>query len=116
MPRFEVLSGSAVVGHSELETGDPPTGVASGKFLPLPPYANLQSAVVASREGSQSHLSLTVRLAGGNVLPAEGGVQLIDYSTELGAEALEVHVLGIGYPLYTELFPSQVAAYEAQFP
>ena len=82
----------------------------------MPSYAHLQSAVVASREASQSHLSLSVRLVGGNALPAEGGVQLIDYSAELGAEALEVHVLGIGYPLYVELFPAQVAAYEAQFP
>jgi hypothetical protein len=116
MPRFEVLAGSVVVGHSDLELGDAPMGVAGGKFLPAPAYAMLQALVVAARESSQAHLSLRVRLAEGQELPAQGGVQIIDYSAELGGEGMEVHVLGIGYPLYEELFPTHVAAYEAQFP
>jgi hypothetical protein len=42
-------------------------------------------------------------------------VQIIDYSAELGAEGIQVHVNGIGYPLYKELFPEHVAAYASQF-
>lgn len=115
MPRFEVLSGSTLVGHSELEAGDPPMGVAVGRFVPLPAYESIRSMVVASAEKDQSQLELSVRLAGGPVLPTQGGVQLIDFSAELGAEGLQVHALGIGYPLYQELFPMHVAAYENQF-
>jgi hypothetical protein len=115
LPRFEVLSGSTVIGHSELEGGDPPMGVALGRFLPLPAYASVQPAVLAAPEGSQAHLALSVRMAGGPVLPSVGGVQLLDYSADLGLEGMEVYVLGIAYPLYDQLFPSHVAAYHAKF-
>jgi hypothetical protein len=90
-------------------------GVAIGKFVPSPDYAAIKASVVASREGSQEHLSLVVRPTDGQALPAQGGVQILDYSAELGAEGIQVHVLGIGYPLYAELFPKQVAAYRDQF-
>ena len=117
MPRFEVLSGSIPVGHSELEYGDAPMGVAYGRFFPLPAYAKIQRAVIAAREGgSQADLSLEVRPSGGETLPAQGGVSIRDFSAELGPEGLEVEVLGIGYPLYEELFPGHVAAYKARFP
>lgn len=115
MPRFEVLSDSTLIGYSELECGDPPMGVALGRFVPLPAYDSIKPLVVTSSEGDQSHLHFSVQLAGGSVLSAQGGVQLIDFSAELGPEGLQVHVLGIGYPLYQELFPTHVAAYENQF-
>jgi hypothetical protein len=114
--RFEVLSESVVIGYSNLEAGDPAMGVAGGKFLPSPAYADIQPAVIAARNGLQSHLALTVRLVNSIELPARGGVVIEDYSTELGADdGLRVEVLGIGYPLYEELFPDHVAAYHAHF-
>ncbi|KAF0862801.1 hypothetical protein [Pseudomonas sp. LD120] len=39
------------------------------------------------------------------------GVSLQGYSTECAEEAIEISVLGIGYPLYEQLFPHAVAAY-----
>lgn len=117
MPRFvEVLAGSTLIGHSRLEAGDPPMGVAFGRFLPLPAYASIKAEVVAARGRDQAHLNISVRLSNGAVLPAQGGVQLLDYSASFGDEGLEVEVLGIDYPLYQELFPAHVAAYENQFP
>src|SRR5512133_4403840 len=116
MPRFEILAGNTLVGHSELERGDPPMGVAGGKLLPSPEYSIIQASVIARREGSQAHLGLVVRLVGGRDVPAQGGVHIADYSAELGIEdGLEIDVFGIGYPLYEELFPEHVAAYKAQF-
>ena len=108
MPRFEVLADSVVVGHSDLELGDPTMGVAAGKFLPSPAYAGIQPIVVAARGGSKPSVLLVVRLVGGQELPAQGGVQILDYSAELGDEGLEIEVLGIGYPLYADLFPARV--------
>ena len=90
-------------------------GVAIGTFMPAPAYAAIKASALASREGSQEHLSLVVRTTDGQALPAQGGVQIVDYSAELGPEGIQVHVLGIGYPLYAELFPKQVAAYKKQF-
>jgi hypothetical protein len=115
MPRFEVFADTTPIGYSELECGDPPMGVATGRFLPLPAYEAIQPIVVAARNGLQTHLALTVRTADGHSIPAQGGVQINDHSAELGSEGIEVEVLGIGYPLYEELFPGRHAEYAAGF-
>ena len=115
MQQFEIYTGTTLIGHSSLEFGDPPMGVAGGRFSPLPAYETIRNAVVSASETDQSHLHLSAKSMSGLTLPAEGGVQIIDFSTELGDEGLQIHVLGIGYPLYQELFPSHVLAYENQF-
>ncbi len=114
MKRFEVLVGPTVIGHSDLERGDAPMGVAGGQFVPAPGYASVRLACVAARESSQSHIGFSVRLAGKESVPAQGGVQIFDYSDELGQAGVEVHVNGIPYPLYERLFPEHVAAYAKQ--
>ena len=43
------------------------------------------------------------------------GVAVLDFSPDLGAEAIELNVLGIPYPLYGEIFPHHVACYDRQF-
>lgn len=115
MPRFEVFAGKTAIGYSELERGDPPMGVAMGRFIPLPEYEAIQPMVVAARNGLQTHLALTVRTAEGQTIPAQGGVQINDYSAELGSQDIEVEAMGIGYPLYEELFPGRHAEYAAGF-
>ncbi len=112
--RFEVFANGILIGYSELEAGDPAMGVAGGRLIPLTAYSSIQPSVVAAKDSSQEHLGLVVRF-NGNELPAQGGVRLSDYSAELADDGLQVEVLGIGYPLYEELFPAQVAAYKAQF-
>jgi hypothetical protein len=114
--RFEILANGVAVGCSNLEGGDPPMGVAGGRFLPYSTYPAIQSSVVESRDGSQAHLGLVVHLADGLEVPSSGETRITDYSAELGDEAISVEVLGIPYPLYEELFPKHVAAYRAQFP
>src|ERR1700733_10186500 len=104
--RFEILANGVLVGGSELEAGDPPMGVAGGRFLPYPAYSTIQSSVVRSRDDfqdSQAHLALVIRLKDGAEVPSAGGVRITDYSAELGDEGLEIEGLGIPYPLYGEL-------------
>lgn len=113
MNDYKVFAGKTLIGHSALETGDPPMGVACGKFLPLPSYSIVQSQCIASRDLPQADLDLSVVCSSGEALPAEHGVSILDYSAELGE--IEVHVVGIGYPLYEQFFPQQVAAYAKQF-
>jgi len=109
--RFDIYAGASLIGHSELNGADPPMGVAAGKFSPLPAYEVVRQTFVGCRDGSQAHLNLSVRTSEGDDVPAQGGVQVIDYSTELGPDGVEVHVLGIPYPLYEVLFPEAVAGY-----
>lgn len=111
MQRFEVFANNVLIGHSDLKTGDPPMSVAEGEFSPTPEYATVRSAVIAARESSQAHLSLSVRSIDGRELQASGGIHLLDHSDELGSEGLWLQVCGIVYPPYGDLFPEHVAEY-----
>lgn len=116
MHRYAVYSTGKLVGHSALEGGDPPMGVAIGRFFPQPEYETIRPAVAAAFSSSQDQLRLSVvDTETGLPLPAEGGAQILDASDDVGPEGMEIHVLGIGYPLYEQLFPGRYAAYEASF-
>jgi hypothetical protein len=82
-------------------------GVAAGKFVPTTGYAMIQGLVGAAKGGSQAHLGLGVRLIGGEPIPAQGGLLILDYSAELGDDGIEIEVLGIPHPLYEQLFPQR---------
>ena len=90
-------------------------GVAGGRFFPLPAYEAIRPLLLAARNPIQAHLALSVRTADGHAIPAEGGVQMNDYSTELGPESIEIEVMGIGYSLYEKLFPARHEAYVEWF-
>lgn len=115
MTQFHIYSGESLIGWSELELGDPPMGVAFGKFVALPAYETIQSKVVSLAGKDQGGLHLSARLPSGVALEAVG-VYIADYSAEAGEDGLEVSVLGISNPPYDHLFPHHVAAYKRQFP
>jgi len=114
--RFTVFSHDQLIGETDLEWGDPPMGVAGGRFIPAPAYGAIQEAVRESFGSSQAALGLTVRTADGSVLPGGGSVSLEDSSDVRGPEAMEVSVLGIAYPAYEEWFPQHVAKYGRRRP
>lgn len=114
MRRFRVLVGEDLVGHAELTGSDPPMGVAAGRFIPTLGYETIRSLTVAARLGSQESPALRVTTDEGQEIPAHGGAQILDFSSELGPEGIEIHVLGIPYPLYEELFPGAHADYVAR--
>jgi hypothetical protein len=113
--RFEVKLGSEIIGFSELGRGDPPTGVASGRFVPTPAYASIQSYCIKHREHWVSIPGLKIWVAGGVPIECSGGVQIIDFSPELGEAGIEIHVIGVTNPPYGELFRHLVEAYKKQF-
>ena len=112
MPLFDIFAGSVQIGRSALEHGDPPMGVAAGRFVPGPGYASVQATVLASQHGSQLELALRVLTPDGRELARDGNVQIVDYSPELGADAIEVHVIGIEPDLYGEWFRTHTAAFQ----
>ncbi|WP_139015209.1 hypothetical protein [Xanthomonas cannabis] len=115
MHRFEILANSVLIGHTAFESGDPPMGVAFGRFFPIAAYETVQPAII-QREGREVEgMDFAVRIASDGRVIECLAVAITDCSAEFGAEGLEVAVLGIGYPLYAELFPQHVAAYEHQF-
>lgn len=99
MPRFDIYSKELLVGWSEFELGDPPMGVAFGKFIPTPAYRLIQTQVIAAEGMALEDLHLSARAPGG--MPLECiAVCIGDYSAEFGAGELEVSVLGISDPPY----------------
>ncbi|MBS0435812.1 MAG: hypothetical protein JSR75_13140 [Proteobacteria bacterium] len=112
MPRFEVLAGAACIGHTWLEHGDAPIGVAAGRFVPAPAYAAVQPAVLASAGGPPLGVVLRVLAPDGSELAGDGSVQIVDYSPELGEDAIEVHVIGIEPDRYVQWFNTQAAGFQ----
>jgi hypothetical protein len=112
--KFSVFAGSTLVGYSNLERGDPPMGVAFGSFVPVAEYAAIQREC-ATNHSNQASLNLTVQSDSGNVIPCVG-VSILDYSVQAGVAEIEVNLIGVPSPLYEELFPEHVAAYQRQFP
>lgn len=99
--RFEVVVDDLVVGWTELESGDPPMGIALGRMHPNAAYAGV-------KPGS----SFRVRVAGGEFLEPCGGVDVADYSAEVGADAIEITVFGLNEGLYRKYFAAHVQAYD----
>jgi len=89
--RFEILAGDVVIGWSELESGDPPMGVALGRLHFTPAYG---SAPVAT--------ALHVRPEGEPFFEPCGGVFITDLRDELGDDAIEVSVLGLDAQTYAQ--------------
>lgn len=113
---FKIFTKDTLVGHSALELGDAPMGVAFGKFIPVEGYQDIQRECQSNRE-DQSGLALSVKTPSGMQIPCVG-VGILDLSDEFEdceAEPIEVTVFGIPYPLYGELFPGHVAAYDKQW-
>jgi hypothetical protein len=112
MTMFEVFAHDVLVGHSALELGDPPMGVAFGKFIATESYRRIQREC-RTNHADQSGLALSVTTPEGIHIPCVG-VGIVDLSDQFEDE-IEVTVFGIPYPLYGELFPEHVSGYEAKF-
>lgn len=98
--RFEVVAGDVVIGWSDLEHGDPPTGVAHGRMH-----------VTAAYSPERLDESLRVRPQGGEFFVLERGIHVDDFSADLGPEGIEVHVLGIDAATYARFFEHHVRDY-----
>ena len=106
--RYEVLSGGSCIGWSELEFGDPPMGVAHGRFHPSDFY---RSALHAGPEAD-----LRARPEGSDeFFQPSAGVFIEDLSAEFGPEGIEVSVLGLDAQVYRRFFSHHVQSYENQF-
>jgi len=84
MRRFSIYSGPLLVGWSDLEAGDPPMGVASGKFIPADAYATIRAYVVRLAGVVNRELRLSVRQKEEEI-QSRAGVVISDYPCILAA-------------------------------
>lgn len=113
--RFEVRLGDETIGFTELEAGDPPMGVAFGRFVPNDSYSSIQRYCIEHRDNWAPIPELSVALPGGATIECSGSVQIIDLSPELGDAGIEIHLNGVTNPSYGELFPDHMEAYNSRF-
>lgn len=106
--RYEVVAREGVIGWSELEFGDPPSGLAYGRFHPSDLY---QPSTHAGPDAD-----LHARLEGSDeFFRASGGVFIEDLSPDHGPEGIEVSVIGLDADTYERYFPEHLTVYEQQF-
>jgi len=113
--RFVVKLGPDIIGFTELEGGDPPMGVAHGRFLPTPAYSSIRQCCIERRDQGASIAGIGAETPDGVPIECSGGIQIIDHSPELGDNGLYIFLNGIVNPSYDELFPQHVEAYRKQF-
>ncbi len=113
--RFEVKVGSETIGYTDLEAGDPPMGVASGRFLPTAAYDSIRPYCIKHRHNWVAIPELSVSTPAGARLECTGPIQILDFSPELGSTDIQIDVCGIVKTLYAELFPHHVESYKKQF-
>ena len=113
---FCIYREGQLIGHSELEQGDPPMGVVHGIFNPTLLFDNIRPlAEELPDEDMRRWQGLELRKHNGEIVECTMGVVVIEYGSQNGPFEIEVTCLGIGYPLYGELFPHHVRAYNESF-
>ncbi|PHQ66731.1 MAG: hypothetical protein COB92_06900 [Robiginitomaculum sp.] len=112
---YEFWIDGVLIGHSKLERGDAPMGVAFGQFLPTDGFENLRSRAEVLDSDSRRWEGLSVKTPSGHELECFAGAVIIEYGPLDDVFAIEATCLGIGYPLYEELFPHHVKTYKEQW-
>lgn len=110
---YSVYAGSDLVGHTALENGDAPMGVAFGVFLPSDGYARIRE-VCQRNHSDQSMLQLSVATEAGDTIPAIG-VSVLDYTAMVDEPEIQINLIGVEAALYEALFPMHVRAYRQRF-
>jgi len=118
---FGIFHGDVLIGRSELECGDPPMGVAYGKFEPADAFTALRFTMEPSTDSAGKETRDMRHLAGLRARTAEG-IELVcvyvgvsEYGEADDPLGWEVSCLGIEWPSYEELFPHHVKAYDDLF-
>ena len=114
MARFEVFADGLFVGWSELENGDPPMGVAYGRFFPTEAYKEIQERVITETASGNTSCHFSIKSPNGTWIEALG-ISISDYSREVGEDGIEITVAGISAPPYDSLFQNHIDAYNRSF-
>jgi hypothetical protein len=118
---FSIFDGATLIGHSELNEGDAPMGVASGRFEPTNSFSAMRSRMKPAYDGVGKKLGDARFVTGLYARTADGTpiccseVAVWEYGEAHAPFALSVECLGIDYPQYEELFPHLMQAYKDQF-
>src|SRR5438128_293522 len=108
---FSIYWNSTLIGRSALESGDPPMGVAFGKFLPTSEFAAMRNQMVEDGPNLRRLTGLSAAAADGIRIDC-AAVTVTETANADDPSSLEVECLGIEFPKYGDLFPEQLRKYE----
>lgn len=112
---FSVSHGGGLIGHSRLEFGDPPMGIALGRFIPTEAFSQFRLQNSATEDTDQ-RIWVGFKVSTENDIDIDcTAVSIIEYGEENDPFDIQVSCLGISYPFYSELFPHHVEGYENSF-
>lgn len=131
MARFTVKMRNVTVGWSDLENRDSAMGVASGPFRSGPGYELVQpvfrlfaeatgdapttpvdEAKLARYYAARDRLGLALQAPDGTVIPTQA-VHIVDFTPELGADAIQVEVFTASAVAWESLERLRLAAPDA---
>ena len=104
---FSVFADNELIGTTQLESGDPPMGVAFGMMIP-DAYTKYRNFFTSQDENAVGQLNLYVMSESGEKLEPCSGIGILDYSEEAGEVMIEVNVLGLDSDLYQKYFAHHV--------
>jgi hypothetical protein len=119
---YVIFRGATIIGHSALESGDPPMGVATGVFEPTARFLQIRDSWRPVVDGAghrhpdmRAWDGLSVRTPDGIEVECQGGVEVVEAGPADAPWGREVTCFCIPYPMYEQLFPAHVEAYRNAF-
>ena len=114
--RYKIFYDDQFVGESRLEYGDPPMGIALGKFIPSSGFMEIRKTLdVTLAQDHRRWEGFYIQTADGKTLQCESGVVIIEYGDAESPFEIEVTCLGIPAPTYEHLFPHHIETYKNSF-
>lgn len=108
---FSVYANDEIIGTTQLESGDPPMGVAFGAMIPSQAYSKYKSLFISKNYAATEKLELFVVSETGERLEPCSGVGIVDYSEEMGETMIEVNIMGLDLNLYQKYFSDHIETY-----
>ena len=110
---FGVYLDGKLIGHSPLEYGDPPMGIAHGTFLPRQPEFSQLKLIPAIQDTDQEIFDgFEVQAPNGTKVPAQGPVSLIKMFDVPRPLDWQIHAHFISRQEYERIFPHHVKNYD----
>ncbi len=112
---YNIYKDNILIGTSKLERGDAPMGIALGNFHATSDFDTYRKQFEILDEDSRRLEGLILKKEDGTEIECSIGKVVIEYGDINNPFHIEFTALGISYPLYEELFPHHVKAYQKQF-
>ena len=112
---YNIFYNDLLIGHSKLEMGDPPMGVAHGEFIPTVNFNSTKDQFEKLEKELWRLEGLVLKTGQGKEIECHAGTVILIYESLETPFALEFSGLGIDHKVYKLHFPHHVKNYKQQW-